>query len=62
MKKILLLLLCFISFYSFGQVSSYFHGDAKVLYQFLPTGFAAFGQNISHYVMEKDLENIKNCK
>ena len=30
MKKILLLVLCFISFYSNGQVSSYFHGDAKV--------------------------------
>lgn len=36
--------------------------SGKLLYQFLPTGFAAFGQNISHYVMEKDLENIKNCK
>lgn len=34
----------------------------KLLYQFLPTGFAAFGQNISYFVMEKDLENIKNCK
>ncbi len=35
---------------------------SKILYQFLPTGFAAFGQNISYYVVAKDLENIKKCK
>ncbi|WP_300564994.1 hypothetical protein [Flavobacterium sp.] len=34
----------------------------KILYVFLPTGFSAFGQNITPFIIPKDLENIKNCK
>lgn len=34
----------------------------KILYLFMPRGFAVMGQNISHFMIDKDFENIKNCK
>ena len=34
----------------------------KILYLFMPKGFAAMGQNISYFMIDKDFENIKNCK
>ncbi|WP_417938955.1 hypothetical protein [Flavobacterium sp. RS13.1] len=34
----------------------------KILYLFMPRGFAVMGQNISSIMIEKDFENIKNCK
>ncbi len=34
----------------------------KILYLFMPRGFAVMGQNIYQFMIEKDFENIKNCK
>lgn len=34
----------------------------KILYLFMPKGFAVMGQNLSYFMIDKDFENIKNCK
>ena len=34
----------------------------KILYLFMPKGFAVMGQNLFHFMIEKDFKNIKNCK
>lgn len=36
--------------------------SGKILYMFMPKGFAVIGQNLFHYMIDKDFENIKNCK
>ncbi|MFM9987247.1 hypothetical protein [Flavobacterium sp.] len=34
----------------------------KILYLFMPKGFAVMGQNLFQFMIDKDFENIKNCK
>lgn len=34
----------------------------KILYLFMPRGMGVIGQNISDFMIDKDFENIKNCK
>jgi hypothetical protein len=36
--------------------------SGKILFDFLPSGFSAYGQNITSYIIPKDLTNIKDCK
>lgn len=35
---------------------------SNLLYQIFPNGLAAFRHNFFHYIIEKDLEDIKDCK
>jgi hypothetical protein len=36
--------------------------SGKILYIFMPKGFAAMGQNLFQFMVDKDFENIKSCK